>query len=1170
MIRKTHLIAVTLLLSVLALPAGAQTEDAPERRIDLDEVRTFREQTEANAALGGELQAQVLALCDEAIGSLEASAVNTAAAAAADRERAGVGRMVEALQAELKRPDRPPRLDLPRKPTVGQADDALARERARLAANRAALRDVERLAEERANSRNEISQRLGALDQEIERLSDELRAVTQQEAHPEVKRAARMRVLARREAALSEITSLRASLALLEDRGALIPLEVDHAQRRVAFSEQMVALHEEAAQDLRRLEAEESLQRVREQSDQASEFAPELAEIAAETEGFAEMLWGSQGVVAGSEQTAKALLATRKHLSDLGRIAELTRRKFEAFGHRGSITRWWPTIPEDFPEPGDVASDIRRLETQIPAVEHQLITFEQQRSTARELAHQIWLDLQAVHGDELDRELERTARDLMAERRELLDLLIQHYGRFSNQLVEHQTVSIHFLNNLQEVERFLYSHLLWARSVPRPVIPRVGDMADGMLWLFSSEHRQSIARTESTAGLTVGGTDIVIVFLIGLMLLLRRRIGSRLAELAKRVEDPSSDSYRLTLEGLLQTILLAAPLPLALYFVSVVLQRAEDSTFLYSASFALSLVALAAAVLELTRQLFAPRGLAEAHFGWPSRITGQLYRGMRWPEAVSLPLLFVGLLFVEAGQSLDSPQQLQLYNNSLGRVAFIAAMAVLGLSILGMLRPEPKREPVGREGFFLWTRHVSHYAFPAALLAAFPAVFLATVVPALLAAFGYYVTGLLLAYQMLRTLLVAVGVLVLGGLLFRWRASGQSQPLRESGEQAQFAEPSTEQAAAEAQVRQLFRFVVIVAAAVGFYSVWSDALPMLQVMKRVQIWPRIAVMAPVEAGGLAPLTTSGEVSTDASEGAAESGPGSAPAVPGVTVPTTSGPDTGAAGSTPLTLWSLFEALLAVLITVAMARNIPGLLELTLRRRTNLDSGARVAFSTLVRYTITIVGVSVFFGVLGISWSKIQWLAAALTFGLGFGLQEIVANFVSGLILLMERPVRVGDVVTIGTLMGTVSRIQIRATTITLWDRSEMIVPNKEFITTKLVNWTLSDSKRRIEIPLRIAYGADLDKVKQTLIEVAGQHPAVLDDPVPQALLLGFGNDAINFELRFVVDFGQGLKTKDEVQMAIDKAFHAQGIEFALPLLSVRLPESAGGGGSPPEATEPTG
>ena len=125
---------------------------------------------------------------------------------------------------------------------------------------------------------------------------------------------------------------------------------------------------------------------------------------------------------------------------------------------------------------------------------------------------------------------------------------------------------------------------------------------------------------------------------------------------------------------------------------------------------------------------------------------------------------------------------------------------------------------------------------------------------------------------------------------------------------------------------------------------------------------------------------------------------------------------------PMGISLAFGVIFATLITLVMVKNLPGVIEILLKRRTTLDGGARFAFSTLVRYSITIIGTIVVFGLLGITWGKVQWLAAALTFGLGFGLQEIVANFVSGLILLIERPVRVGDVVTIGTLMGKVSRI----------------------------------------------------------------------------------------------------------------------------------------------------
>jgi potassium efflux system protein len=124
----------------------------------------------------------------------------------------------------------------------------------------------------------------------------------------------------------------------------------------------------------------------------------------------------------------------------------------------------------------------------------------------------------------------------------------------------------------------------------------------------------------------------------------------------------------------------------------------------------------------------------------------------------------------------------------------------------------------------------------------------------------------------------------------------------------------------------------------------------------------------------------------------------------------------------------------------------------------------------------------------------------------------------------------------------------------------MIVPNKEFITTKLVNWTLSDSKRRISIPIRVAYGTDVDLVRRVLLEVALQHPRVLSDPASHVLLLEFGEHALEFELRFYVEFGDGLSTNDDLHMAIDRVFEKHGIEFALPQLNLKLPA-----GQPPSS-----
>ncbi len=1136
--------ALALVAHLLAAPLAAQATS--DQAVDLDEVRELRAATAQDVALSDELRAQVVGLYDDAIRSLEVASDHQAATVAAQRERSGIPGLVEKLEAELDLPESPPRLDLPGDATMAQAEDALTRARARLGAHRAVLRDQERLSEDRTSSRNEIAQRLGSLEHELELLTDELRKQAESTAGTELQQALRLSMLARQEAVRSEGRMHRARLALLGDRARLNPLETDLAQRRVAHSEEMVALLEAAAHELRAERARQSLEQVRGQCRRLSEEIPEIAPTAAEVEELAEILFGPDGVVTRSERAASALAATRRHEAELNRIAELTRRQFQAYERRGSVTRWWPDTPENFPRPGAVAAAIQSLDEEIPEVEHQLITYEQKRSGARALARQTMLELETVYGDDLDVETAQGVRELLDLRQDLLDALIQRGGRYSNQLVEYRTVAANFYAQLQKVERFLYAHILWSRSVPRPLIPRPSDMAGAAGWLTSAEHLQALPAEM----LELHGIGLL-PFLV-LIVLLRRPLRHRLHEISKKPSGREGARLRFTLEALVITALLAAPLPMALYIGSIALSSIDGSTYWYAAARALSYVALVALLLESTRQILAPRGLAQVHFGWPVEATRPLYRGLLGTQAIGLPLLHVALHLGFVGMRLDSPDDLQLYNNSLGRVAFIAALLVFGLSILTMLRPEKKPSASERDVRVPWPRHFAQYAFPSAFLGAYPIVILATIVPAILAVLGFYVTGMLLAYQMLRTQLLALAVMVVGGLAYRWRVVSRNQMLLDSDDPVDEGRQQGDYGAADKQVSQLLRFAIVALMATGLFSIWSDALPMLQLLKRVQLLPRVELLTPVD-DGVATLNAVGStaVSPPPTAEPDSSADPSVPTIPGTEQLQTT-PGGGQEASSPLILWNLLEAMLAGLITFVLVRNLPGVVEIVLRSRTTLDRGARFALSTLFRYSITIIGAITVFGLLGTSWHSVQWLAAALTFGLGFGLQEIVANFVSGLILLVERPVRVGDVVTIGNLMGTVTRIRIRATTITLWDRSEMIVPNREFITTKLVNWTLSDSKRRIEIPVRVAYGTDLEQVKKVLVEAANQHSAVLAEPPPQALLLGFGDDAVNLELRFVVDFGQGLSTKDEVQMTIERRFQEEGIEFALPTSKVRL------------------
>jgi potassium efflux system protein len=257
----------------------------------------------------------------------------------------------------------------------------------------------------------------------------------------------------------------------------------------------------------------------------------------------------------------------------------------------------------------------------------------------------------------------------------------------------------------------------------------------------------------------------------------------------------------------------------------------------------------------------------------------------------------------------------------------------------------------------------------------------------------------------------------------------------------------------------------------------------------------------------------------------------------------------------ISLGNLGTALALLGLILFIARNLPGLLEIAVLQRFAMDAGNRYAVTAITRYAITIIGVLVALNIIGFGWEKAQWLVAALSVGLGFGLQEIFANFVSGIIILLERPIRVGDAVTLENFSGTVTRIRIRATTITDWDRKEIVIPNKTFITGSLINWSLSDPITRIVIPVGVAYGSNTTLVHKVLLDVAKSNPMVLDEPEPAVLFLKFGDSALNFEVRvFVRQLADRLPLTHELHDSIHRALAKHGIEIPFPQRDLHIRE----------------
>ena len=253
----------------------------------------------------------------------------------------------------------------------------------------------------------------------------------------------------------------------------------------------------------------------------------------------------------------------------------------------------------------------------------------------------------------------------------------------------------------------------------------------------------------------------------------------------------------------------------------------------------------------------------------------------------------------------------------------------------------------------------------------------------------------------------------------------------------------------------------------------------------------------------------------------------------------------------ISLFNLIVALIIVVITYILVRNIQGILEVLIFSRVKLSQGTPYTITTLLTYIFVAVGGAWAFSTLGMSWSKLQWLFAALSVGLGFGMQEIFANFVSGIILLFERPIRVGDTVTINGVTGTVAKIRIRAITMIDPDRKEVIVPNKSFVTGQVINWALSNTITRLVVSVGVAYGSDLDLVKRLLLQAAHEQPSVLKDPEPRALFLTFGASTLDHELRvYVVQVSERNDTLDALNRRVNELFAENNIDIAFNQLDI--------------------
>jgi potassium efflux system protein len=694
---------------------------------------------------------------------------------------------------------------------------------------------------------------------------------------------------------------------------------------------------------------------------------------------------------------------------------------------------------------------------------------------------------------------------LLGLRREILEKLDSQYSSLNRSLASLESNRRVYLDMAEEIAKYIAEQRFWLRSSPAIGVSTLRDIPAGLRWAFDAKHRSELADALRWSARQAPIRCIGILAIVTLLIVLRGRIISALEKTGIVARRISSDHYALTGEALLWTILLAAPLPLliALMGWAIKLYPNPSGWLKDSADSAQTAAAITMATLFLAAVL-RPGGLATAHFRSRKELVARYRQAIFLFVAVYVPATILTISYHLYGEATT-------YFDSVARIIFMLCHVWIALDLLrlfrapdGVLATLAQHHP-GR----LMTRW--RY-FWCSIVVAVP---LALVV---LAAMGYLVTAIELSLGLLTSGVLVAGGAVCYALALRWfrikyRRLALAEAIerrRASQEAATADEPEAtdaevvtideedEQLDLEAmgdQTRAMLRLLFTLATATAVLVYWSNTFPLLNTLESWRL----------------PLTGQRSV------------------------------------------LELLQAVLIGIVTYFAVHNLPGLLELAVLRAKTLESGTRYAITTLCKYLLVAIGLGLIFGVLRVDWAKFGWIAAALSVGLGFGLQEVVANFVCGIILLFEQPIRVGDVVTIENTTGTVTKIRMRATTITNWDRHELVIPNKSLITNTLLNWTLSTSVNRIVIPIGIAYGSDTVKARQILLDAAAAHPLILDDPAPMATFDQFADSSLSLTLRaFLPDVDNRVSTITDLLTEIDRCFAEAGIEISFPQRDLHL------------------
>ncbi|UCE84805.1 MAG: mechanosensitive ion channel [Deltaproteobacteria bacterium] len=1046
------------------------------------------------------------------------------AAKAADYEqaRAAAPERLRAIEEEIAALQSREPVELPKSATLDEIEAQLVGAQQDFDLARKEAAELEAESARRSERRKRIPELLAAAKERLRALED-VPAGAPDEA-PQLIEARGQLADARRVALEQEIDAYEKELTSYEARGALLARRLDRATLRVARNEARTAALRDAVTIGQQVEAARDAERASELLEAATALPPTargvVRQLAEQNAELARQRTGDEGLVGKIDDVSRKLARAEGAVAAVEAEFARLETKIEAAGLSDSVGLLLRRQRSEAPDVGKYRRFIRMRQEQIGAVQLQQIELRERRRELADIDRIVETTMARLDPDlgSADRaRIESLLRDLLETKRRYTEALIQDYETYFERLIDFDAKQQELIDRTEQLLRYIDERILWIPSGEAVRPSMLADGRDALAWFMAPRFWGQLGRALARA--VRDGPILFAAVVIALLasLPLARRVRPRIRALGERARETTCTRYAPTWQALGYTILLVPWLPGLLAVLGWQLGISPGATqFTRCVAHGMLMAAALWFTLEIPRQLLRDLGVAEAHLGWPRAAVEALRRDLLWLTASAVPAVFLIYVFELRDE--------EAWRESIGRALFVATMAAALVFTHRAMRErsgalrEIARAAIGsRIPRWLWRLAYS-------LAVALP-VFLAAA-----ALSGYYWTALRLAapYHLSLFFLVTLFVVLrLGGrwsLLARRRlvmeqarqrveaerrareAKGEAEPTPE------ISEPEVDVAAAGAQTGRLLTSTALFAVLMGLWLIWADVLPAVGILREVELWTttETVTVETADAEGERLLTSEERVA-------------------------------------PVTLADLLRALLIGVVALVLVRNLPGLLEMALLGRAGIGAGERYAYATILRYGITLAALVLAFNAVGVGWSSIQWLVAAVGLGLGFGLQEIFANFVSGLIILFERPIRVGDTVTVGDISGTVTRIRIRATWITGFDRKELVVPNKEFVTGRLVNWSLSDAILRVDVPVGIAYGSDTDKALEVLHRVAAENEHVLKDPEPQAWFLSFGDSSLEFQLRvFSPDVAHMFLIRHQIHMAIDRAFRDAGIEIAFP------------------------